>query len=122
LAAELPEMVVHRLPGREIGGEIVPWTAGAQHLEDGVEDAAQRVNARSASRRGWRKVMLDALPLRIAQVARIACTHAPERRPLRHSVNLQNPLSRGGAAWPAARARDQQVFKVAADGWVTCRR
>jgi hypothetical protein len=45
LAAELPEMVVHRLPGREIRGELAPRAAGAQHVEDGVEDTAKRVHA-----------------------------------------------------------------------------
>jgi hypothetical protein len=38
--AEAPEMVEHRLPGREIGREIAPRAAGAQDIEDSVEDTA----------------------------------------------------------------------------------
>src|SRR5262249_47640151 len=47
--AETPEVVEHRLPGREVGGEITPGAARAQHIEDGVEDATQRVGARSTA-------------------------------------------------------------------------
>src|SRR5262249_14217080 len=50
LAAESPEMVIHGLPGGKILGEIAPGAAGAQHVEDGVEDAAQGMCAWSASR------------------------------------------------------------------------
>ena len=92
LSAELPEVVVHRLPGRDVTGEISPGAAGAQHVEDGGEDAAQWVRARSAALRQRGQVALDALPLCVTQVARIARTHATERRPLRHVVTLQVTL------------------------------
>jgi hypothetical protein len=53
LATELPEMVEHGLPRREIAREITLRTAGAQHIENGVEDATQWVRARSAAPREW---------------------------------------------------------------------
>jgi hypothetical protein len=40
LEAKAPEMLEHRLPGREVGGEVPPGAAGAQHVEDSIEDAA----------------------------------------------------------------------------------
>jgi hypothetical protein len=49
LAAKLPEMAEYRLPRREIDGQVAPRTASARHVEDGVEDAAQRMRARSAA-------------------------------------------------------------------------
>src|SRR5260221_9715297 len=52
LEAEAPELVEHRLPRREVGREVAPrhpGTAGAQHVEDGVEDATQRMRARPAA-------------------------------------------------------------------------
>ena len=80
-AAELPEVVIHWLPSKEIAGEIAPRTAGAQRIEDGVEDATQGVRVRSAALRPWWQVALNALPFRIGQVARGARNHAPERTP-----------------------------------------
>src|SRR5579872_3537436 len=90
-------MVVHRLPSGEIGGEIPPRTAGAQHVEDGVEDATQGMLAWSAAPRERREVALGALPFCVGQVAWIARAHATERSPLRH-VPLQNTLS-GILSW-----------------------
>ena len=47
--AEPPEMVEHRLRRREVAGEVAPGAAGAQHVEDGIKDAAQRMGAWSAA-------------------------------------------------------------------------
>jgi hypothetical protein len=85
-------MVVHRLPGREVRGEIAPGTTGAQDVEVGVEDTAQRVRALSATAVQRGQAALHALPLRVGQVARITGTHAPERSRLRHDTHLPNTL------------------------------
>src|SRR5579859_1110379 len=82
--AELAKMIEHRLPGREVGGEVTPGAAGTQDVEDGVQDAPQRVRARSAACRQGGEGALDARPLRVTEVARIAYTHAYKRRLLRH--------------------------------------
>jgi hypothetical protein len=42
--AEASEVIEHRLPRRETRRKIVPGASGAQDVEDGVEDAAQRVH------------------------------------------------------------------------------
>ncbi len=46
--AKATKVVEHRLPGREILGEIAPSAAATHDVEDGVENAAQRVDLRSA--------------------------------------------------------------------------
>lgn len=47
--AQAPEMVKHCLPRREVGGQLASGAAGAQHVEDGVEDAAQGMTSGSAA-------------------------------------------------------------------------
>ena len=69
LQAESPEVVDGRPPRREIPWEVAPRTAAPHHVEDGVEDAAKRVRARSASPRQGRKMALDAGPLCVGEVA-----------------------------------------------------
>src|SRR5690348_3804843 len=82
-----------RLPGREVGGEIVPGATSAQHVEDGVEDAPRWVHRRSAACRSRQEVALDALPLSVSQVASIPCAHARERMTVRHVGAFHNTLS-----------------------------
>jgi hypothetical protein len=38
LEAQAPEMVEHGLPRRKVNWQIPPGTAGAQHVEDGIEN------------------------------------------------------------------------------------
>src|SRR5262245_10198171 len=90
---EAPDMVVHRLPRWEVGWEITPGTARAQHGEDGIEDAAQRVGPWSAASWHRRKKALQAFPLRVSQIARVRRVHAGKRTTLRHGVPFQNTLS-----------------------------
>lgn len=47
-AAELPEVVVHRLPWRKIARQVAPGTARAQEIKERVKDAAERVTAESS--------------------------------------------------------------------------
>jgi hypothetical protein len=84
LEAKAPEVVKHRLPRREVAREIAPGAAGAQDVEDSVQDAAQRVRARSSSSRHRRQIALDAGPLNIREVAWIRRAHTAERTALRH--------------------------------------
>lgn len=80
--AEASEMVKHRLSWREIAGQIAPGAPGAQNVEDGVENAAQRVRALLASSRQWREQTLGARPFGVREIARRRGTHAPERTSL----------------------------------------
>src|SRR5260221_3534475 len=73
--AQTPEMVEDGLPRWKVGGEIAPWAAGAQHVEDRIENGPQRVNWRSATFGQGREITLQALPLRIRKIAGITCTH-----------------------------------------------
>src|SRR5687768_1411545 len=41
------EVVVDRFPGREVVGQQSPGTAALEHVEDGVEDLAQAMEART---------------------------------------------------------------------------
>jgi site-specific DNA recombinase len=82
----------HGLPWREVGGQIAPRAAAAQHIEDSVENPAQRMGPRSTALRQRRQVALDVFPFDVSQVARIACAHGIERRPLRHCVHMQYML------------------------------
>lgn len=41
LQAPTTKMVEDSLPGRKTAGQVAPGTAGAQDIEDRVEDAAQ---------------------------------------------------------------------------------
>ena len=68
-------MVEDGLPRWKVGGEIAPWAAGAQHVEDRIENGPQRVNWRSATFGQGREITLQALPLRIRKIAGITCTH-----------------------------------------------
>jgi hypothetical protein len=40
-ATKLSKVVIHRLPRREVGGQVTPGTAGAQQIEERIEDGAQ---------------------------------------------------------------------------------
>ena len=64
--------------GGKFVGEIAPSTAGAQDREGGVEDATQRMRARSAASWQGREIVLEALPFSVREIARIQCTHAAE--------------------------------------------
>ena len=41
LETQAPEMIEDRLPRREIGWEVAPRTAGAQHVEDRIENGTR---------------------------------------------------------------------------------
>src|SRR5258707_8717364 len=90
--AETPEVVEHRLPGREVGGEIAPGAARAQHIEDGVEDTAQAVAAQSFFRCSGRQESLQAVPLGLGQAAWIVGAHGGQRNSGDTRFALQNTL------------------------------
>jgi len=80
---------------RNAGWEIAPrhpGTAGAQHVEDGVEDATQWVGARSAVSWQGRERVLQALPLRVSEVAGIRRTHSEQATTLRQMGGFPNTL------------------------------
>jgi hypothetical protein len=97
--APAPKMVEHRLPGRKVGGQIAPRAAGAHHIEDGVEDAAQRTRARSATPGPKGKIPLHRGPLVIGEATRIVGVHAGQSTKLCRLAALQNtPRCRCAAA------------------------
>src|SRR5690348_5908091 len=98
--AKATKMVEDRLPRWIVARQVAPSTATAHDVEDGVEDASQRMGARSAScRQGW-KIALDAGPFGISQVAGIGGAHALQRTAPRHVPAMQNTLSLAGNRSP----------------------
>ncbi len=77
-----------RVPSLPFTFGPVQWAAGAQHVEDRVEDGAQRVGWRSATSGCGRQIALETLPLCIRKVAWICGTHSSR---LSHEVS--SPLS-----------------------------
>ena len=67
-AVTLPliEVVVYRLPGAELLGQVAPRTARAKHVEDAVHDVA-RILPRPAGLRRFAEHVRDLLPSIVAQ-------------------------------------------------------
>jgi hypothetical protein len=76
IEAELSEVVVDAAPGREVVRKQAPRTAAPYDVEDGVEDLAQRVEARTSGSFGSGKVGFQAAPFGIGEVGWICCSHA----------------------------------------------
>jgi hypothetical protein len=60
--------VVDGLPGREVVRQQSPGAAAADHIEDGVEDLAQRIDPRTSVGFGSGKVGFQAAPFGIGEV------------------------------------------------------
>src|SRR5262245_40052201 len=74
----LVEIPPHGTLGREVLGEIPPLAAGAEDVEDGVDDVAHECLSGSPSEWSGREVGLDPGPLRIGEVAGVVvCSHTP---------------------------------------------
>jgi hypothetical protein len=60
-------------------GQQAPGTATAEHVEDGIENLAHRVDPRPAPRLGWRHVRLETAPLGVSDVGQImfSVLHSP---------------------------------------------
>lgn len=90
--AKLPPTVVNRLPWRNIARQIAPGTTRAEEIKYGVEDGAEGVTAKSAMRSsGWQK-LLEAVPVRVREIAGIGNFHASECSSNGHSSFLQNTI------------------------------
>jgi hypothetical protein len=90
-AVQTPEtkVVIDGLPRREVVRQQSPGAAALEHVEDGVEDLAQAMEARRTVGFGSGKVGLQAAPFGIRQIGLICFSHArypTERVP-------QNPFS-----------------------------
>jgi len=90
--AKPPKVVEDCRPRREVRGEIAPGAAGAHDVENGVEDASQRMGTRSASCRQGREIALDAGPFSVSQVAWVSRAHTPEHTALRQRLALPHTL------------------------------
>jgi pimeloyl-ACP methyl ester carboxylesterase len=66
--AEASEVMVDDAPGREVVRNQAPRTAAPHHVEDGVEDLAQRVDSRASGGFGSGKVRLKAAPFGIGKI------------------------------------------------------
>jgi hypothetical protein len=62
IQAELPEVVVDGVPRWIVVREEAPGTAATEHVEDGVEDLAQAMEAGTPVALGSGKVELQAAP------------------------------------------------------------
>src|SRR5262245_40508576 len=69
--AKTAEVVIDRRPGRELSRQQAPGATTPEHVEDAVEDEAQRPLARASGRLGWREQRSQDDPLGIGQVGRI---------------------------------------------------
>src|SRR5690349_16762468 len=68
-------MVKHGLPWRKVGWQVAPRTAGAQHVEDRIENGTQGVRWWPASFGQGGQMPLQTLPLRIGKITWITGTH-----------------------------------------------
>jgi hypothetical protein len=68
IQAELSEVVVDAASRWEVVGKQAPRTAAPYNVEDGVEDLAQGVDARTPGGFGSGKIGLQAAPFGIRQV------------------------------------------------------
>jgi hypothetical protein len=83
------EVVIYGLPGREVVWQQPPGTATTHDVEDGVEDLAQMMEARTSVGFGSGKVGLQTAPFGVGKVGLVCFSHArypTEPRP-------QNPFS-----------------------------
>ena len=69
--APLPKVVVDDAPGGQVMGQQAPGTAGAEQIEDPVQDLALGVDLRLAAGFGLRDLGPDQLPRCIRHVRRI---------------------------------------------------
>ena len=78
--APFPEVVEHRLPGREVSGQHPPLAAALEAVEDGVADLARAVEPRAASPFGGRELGLQQPPFFVGEVGGVpSAVHAAER-------------------------------------------
>ncbi len=73
--AQASEMVEDRLPRWKVTRQVAPRTAGAQSVEDCIENGTQGVDWRPAASGQGREMVLQTLPLRIRKIAWITRTH-----------------------------------------------
>ncbi len=73
------EVVVERLPGREVVGKISPVTSCAKEIEDGVENLAMWVSRSSPAGHSRRQVALQAFPFHAREVGGVHDAHGRER-------------------------------------------
>src|SRR5215211_4529299 len=92
-----PEPLVDSLPGRKVSGQESPGAATLQDIEDRVEDLAGGVSLRSASPAGRRNVRLDAPPLGIREISRIAPFHAQERTSSTYPSRFSKQFRKGNS-------------------------
>ena len=64
------KVVIHGLPGRELMREQPP-RATTPHVEDGIQDFADRMEPRSAERFGWREQRVETSEFGVRQVGQI---------------------------------------------------
>src|SRR3954469_18510784 len=64
----LSEVVIDRLPVREIQWQHPPTDASSQHVEDGVYHFTHVGGARTSSRSGSRDIVSDTFPLSVGEI------------------------------------------------------
>jgi hypothetical protein len=68
-ATKPAKVIIDCLPRREVSGQIAPGTAGAQEIEERIEDATERVPPESGMRRAGGEESLESVPLDIGEIA-----------------------------------------------------
>lgn len=92
-----PEVVVDRLPAREVVRECPPRTAIAHDVEDRIDDLAALDTGGTTASLGFGNLWFDPVPLGIGQVGGVSFSCRPGMLPdqplLRQA--LRTPLHRG---------------------------
>lgn len=75
------EIVVDRLPAREVVWQGAPGTAVAHHVDDGVDDLTPVDRGGTTAGSGLGNLGFDPLPLRVSEVGRVSLSHHPRMLP-----------------------------------------
>jgi hypothetical protein len=93
---EASKVVEDGLPRREIGWQIAPGAAGAQNVEDRIENGTQGVDWWPAMFGQGRKMALQRFPLRVGKIAWVIGSHPFSLSHERSFAHFQNTLSGPG--------------------------
>jgi hypothetical protein len=103
--AKVAKMVEHGLPGWETARQVAPRTARTEHIQDGVENAAEGITSCSTIALGSTHILLQALPLGIREVAWIGRIHAEHCSLLCCCLAYKTRSQKNREHLPKARAR-----------------
>jgi hypothetical protein len=105
IVAPAREVLVSRRPADQIVGQEAPSTAGADEVQEAVDDFATIYAPRPATKLGGRDERGDPCPLLVCQISRVRLSSHPE-------AIGQAPDLEKQALWAAARRRALGLVEV----------